>query len=249
MSLSLSLSMARHGMARHAESTESTHMDMTTLHVVTMKSRCEGHGISCQGRQSFLGLPGPGRPHARQLRVIEQGVVGHSEMFASSDGRSCVNVARRDLRGWLAQGHFCAHSRATTKRISARKTPSPENSQGTLQDTHVRITRLLHRRAFTGEGVVVKFARPNATFAIPASCDVPRQPIDLNCPACQAWLPPAWTDRLLAAARKKLGVRIGFGVGGEPVCPTDDAVSTVQTSARVCCRLFLQTLPRPYQQA
>lgn len=110
--------------------------------------------------------------------------------------------------------------------------------------------RLSHRRLFPGEGVVVEFARRNATFAIPASCAVPRQAIDLNCPARQACLPPARTDRLLAAARKKLGV------GGEPVCLTDDAVqrpARLPMSVDLCSgrssTFSFQTPPRHCQQA
>lgn len=82
----------------------------------------------------FLGLPGPGRPHARQLRVMgREEVVGHSEMFASSSRHSCGNNPRRDLEGRLAQGQFRPYRRATImKRISVGAPPSPDHSQKCL---------------------------------------------------------------------------------------------------------------------
>lgn len=60
--------VACYGMTWH---TEPHTLYVTTVHVVTMEDRREDHGSSCHGRQSFPGLPGPGRPHARQLN--EQG--------------------------------------------------------------------------------------------------------------------------------------------------------------------------------
>lgn len=172
-----------------------------------MKNLLESQEKSCQGRQSFSWITGTGPPTGPAVEGDEQqGVVGHSEMFASSRRQSCGNRARRDLKGRLAQGRFrIDRVGPSQKRISVGSRPSSGNSRGPLQDTCVlclvqRACGCSQRRLSHGRGghsgQICLSKRDICDPCELCFAQTSYRP-DVPClPSLQPTLPPAWTDRL-----------------------------------------------------